>query len=136
MNLEQLGTGRVHIGFFFLIAALAGGLATLLSISIKPLEGWMERAKQRIADESYLDPDTVGKRDILRHSTLAVKMINALRVPGNDGETEYIGAYQIRAAFVRWCRFKLRTLRDTFKRTKATSPSRSAQPSINEGLRD
>ena len=36
MNIEQLGTGTTHIKFFFLLAILAGGIALLLSLCLKP----------------------------------------------------------------------------------------------------
>ena len=46
MNIDQLGSGGVHIGYFFLLAALAGGLSFALSTTLKPLEAAWDRARR------------------------------------------------------------------------------------------
>lgn len=53
MNLEQLGTGKLNIGYFFLLAVLAGGLSFALSTTVKPLEVAWLRARQRFALRMY-----------------------------------------------------------------------------------
>lgn len=70
MNIEQLGSSGVHIGYFLLLAALAGGLSLALSTSLKPLEAAWNRARRRHALEEYQDDDkdlisSITKRNIL-----------------------------------------------------------------------
>jgi hypothetical protein len=70
MNIEQLGSGGVHIGYFLLLAALAGGLSFALSTTIKPLEAAWNRARRRHALEESQDDDkdlisSITKRTIL-----------------------------------------------------------------------
>jgi hypothetical protein len=69
MNLEQLGNGKLHIGYFFLLAALAGGLSFALSTMVKPLEAAWLRARQRFVLREYQDDDkelvaSITKRQI------------------------------------------------------------------------
>jgi hypothetical protein len=69
MNIEQLGSGSVHIGYFLLLAALAGGLSFALSTTLKPLEAAWNRARRRHAleEHQYDDEDLIAsitKRNI------------------------------------------------------------------------
>src|SRR4051812_28979993 len=57
MNFTQLGTGKLNIGYFFLLAALAGALAFVLSMTVKPLEATWLRARRRYALREYGDND-------------------------------------------------------------------------------
>jgi hypothetical protein len=63
MNLPQLRTGELNIGYFFLLAALAGGLCFVLSRALTPLEEEWSRARRRHAMRllraysEYLDED-------------------------------------------------------------------------------
>lgn len=55
MNVKQLGTGTVHLGYFFLLAALAGVLAYIISATVKPIEAaWLE-ARRRYAIREWED---------------------------------------------------------------------------------
>ena len=70
MNLEQLGTGKLNIGYFFLLAALAGGLSFALSTTVKPLEAAWVRARRRFALREHDDDDkelvaSITKRQIV-----------------------------------------------------------------------
>lgn len=86
MNLNQLGTGSVHLGYFFLLAALSGSLAFVLAACITPTEeAWM-RARRRFQIREFNGDDTdyewVTKSMIFwawvrRHSTIATKINNA-----------------------------------------------------------
>jgi hypothetical protein len=49
MNLRQLETGELSVGYFFLLAALAGGLCFVLSNALTPLEEAWSRARRRHA---------------------------------------------------------------------------------------
>ena len=63
MNIEQLGTGRLHIGYFFLLAVLAGGLCLILSGSVRPLEAlWMEARRQHVLREFEVDDANIVAR--------------------------------------------------------------------------
>jgi hypothetical protein len=53
MNLRQLGTGELNIGYFFLLAALAGGVSFVLSTTLAPLEAAWLRARRRYAIREY-----------------------------------------------------------------------------------
>ncbi|MCJ1427623.1 hypothetical protein MMC29_005526 [Sticta canariensis] len=76
MNIQQLGTGSIHLGYFFLLSVLAGGLAYTLTAAVKPVEGAWHRARQRFAAREWQDEiavDSVTKSDIIwgyarRHS--------------------------------------------------------------------
>lgn len=49
MNVKQLGTGTIHLGYFFLLAALAGCLVYILSAAVMSIEtAWLE-ARRRYA---------------------------------------------------------------------------------------
>ena len=62
MNFHQLGTGSLNLGWFFLLAALAGILSFVLSVSIRPLDGLWQRARQHHADmEIIYDKDAIKK---------------------------------------------------------------------------
>jgi hypothetical protein len=50
MNLEQLGTGTLHIGYFVLLAVLSGLVAWLLAASIGAAERMWGRAQNRLRD--------------------------------------------------------------------------------------
>ncbi|KAK8147247.1 hypothetical protein G3M48_001945 [Beauveria asiatica] len=53
MNFEQLGAGTLHIGFFFLLAAIAGLAAWALAASIEPTERLWTRARNRLGEREY-----------------------------------------------------------------------------------
>ena len=55
MNVRQLGTGSINIGYFVLVAALIGGCAALLSFIVKPLVRQLQHRWEEIADD--LDED-------------------------------------------------------------------------------
>ena len=70
MNIEQLGTGRLHIGYFFLLAILAGGLYLILSGSLRPLEAlWMKARRRHVLREFEVDDANmvarVTKREVV-----------------------------------------------------------------------
>ncbi|KAH0539016.1 hypothetical protein FGG08_004410 [Glutinoglossum americanum] len=70
MNFEQLGTGTLNIGYFFLLAALAGGLSLALSTTLKPIEAAWLQARYRFALREYQDNDkelvaSITKRQII-----------------------------------------------------------------------
>ena len=119
MNVQQLGAGRVHVGFFFLTAALAGYLGILLSTSIKPVERALLRARQRIADNNYMDLEWVERRDIIRRSTIGNKIINAMTVIDDNGNAVFDDPHEFHAVFMSWCRLNLRNLWAIIMRTKA-----------------
>ena len=119
MNLQQLGTGSIHIGFFFLVAALAGGLAILLSTSIKPLERLILRARERVARKSHMDLEWISRRDILRYSNVGQRIINAMTITDDYGEPVF-DAFGFRAVFKTWCSYNLRKLWAARRRIKAT----------------
>jgi len=84
MNLKQLGTGSVHLGYFFLLAALSGSLAFVLAACITPIENAWMRARKRYKIREFNDDtdyEWVTKSMIIwawvrRHSTIATKINN------------------------------------------------------------
>jgi len=45
MNVKELGTGPLSIGFFFLLAILSAGLCVILAVSLEALERFLTRVK-------------------------------------------------------------------------------------------
>lgn len=78
MNIRQLGTGSTHLGYFFLLAFLAGGLAYILTAAVKPMEAAWLRVRQRYAAREWQDEsvvESITKSDIFwgyarRHSRM------------------------------------------------------------------
>ena len=92
MNIEQLGTGRLHIGYFFLLAVLAGGSCLILSGSLQPLEAlWMEARRQHVLREFKVDDANmvarVTKRKVIwgyiRHYFQPTQMLHNSREDAN-----------------------------------------------------
>lgn len=84
MNLQQLGTGGPDIGYFFLLAVLAGGLCFMLAMTLKPLEVAWQRARRNFALREYQDDnkslvESTTKRQIfwsfVRRHFLSAKII-------------------------------------------------------------
>ncbi|KAL9065682.1 MAG: hypothetical protein Q9161_008068 [Pseudevernia consocians] len=90
MNVQQLGTGHIHIGFFFLTAILAGGLGVLLATSVKPVERALLRARERLAHNLSEPVEDIQRREILRQSSLGQRILNAMTVPDNDVVSTYV----------------------------------------------
>lgn len=74
MNVQQLGSGSINIGYFFLAAALISGFATLLSSIVKPLERQVQDKRQEIADELNEEVHVIQKREIFRQSMLGKRL--------------------------------------------------------------
>jgi hypothetical protein len=69
MNLEQLGTGKLNVGYFFLLASLAGVLSFGLTRTVQPLEAAWLRARRRFVLRELRDDDkdlvaSITKRQI------------------------------------------------------------------------
>lgn len=110
MNVQQLGTGNIHIGFFFLTAILAGCLGVLLATSVKPVERALLGARERIAADLRMNVELVQRRDILRMSPIGSRIIDAMTVPDNDDDASFHDRFGFRAVFMRWSRFHVRNL--------------------------
>ena len=65
MNFEQFGTGKLNIGYFFLLAVLTSALLLALSTSLTPLEAAWYRARQRYAVRKYSSDD----KDLIQRIT-------------------------------------------------------------------
>jgi hypothetical protein len=87
MNVQQLETGSINIGYFFLAAALIGGFAALLSSTVKPLERQLQHRRRELADDLYRDVEVVQKREILQQSKLVKRLWTA--VVGLDENAQY-----------------------------------------------
>jgi hypothetical protein len=61
MNFEQLGAGTLHIGYFFLVAAISALIAWALSASIGPAERLWNRARRRFGEREYGMDDANGE---------------------------------------------------------------------------
>lgn len=72
--MQQLGTGSINIGYFFLAAALIGGFAATLSFSVKPLERRMQHRLREIADDLVEGVMDIQRREILRQSKLGERL--------------------------------------------------------------
>ena len=67
MNVKQLGTGTIHLGYFFLLAALGGFLVYIVSAAIMPIEAaWLE-AKRRYDNREWEDNRGVAHDTKLNH---------------------------------------------------------------------
>lgn len=89
MNVQQLGTGSINIGYFFLAAALIGGFAALLSSTVKPLERRLQHRRREIAGDLYEDVEIIQKRKILRQSKLGKRLWTRTAVVGLDENARY-----------------------------------------------
>ena len=87
MNVQQLGTGSINIGYFFLAAALISGVATLLSLIVKPVEHRLQHRRREIAFDLFGDLEVVQKREILRQSKLGKRLWTA--IVGLDENAQY-----------------------------------------------
>ena len=148
MNIEQLGTGRLHIGYFFLLAVLAGGLCLILSGSLRPLEAlWMEARRQHVLREFEVDDANmvarVTKRNVIwgyiRHYFPPTQMVHNSR---EDVECDWVDEnsdrddldnvsfstilwHSCKRLFVRFLQ-KLKSLRQcTFKSSTDAAPGTS-----------
>ncbi len=110
MNVQQLGTGSIHIGFFFLTAILAGGLGVLLATSVKPVERALLRERTRIAGDLRMDVEHVQRRDILRQSKMGRRVINAMTVTDSDGNALFGDDQRFRTVVMHWCQFHVQRL--------------------------
>ena len=128
MNLHQLGTGSIHIGFVFLTAFLAGGLGVLLSTSIKPLERSVLRARENTAAKHGLNIEYVDKRDILRFSALGIRFIDAMTVKDNDGDSVYSTDQKFIIALYKWCTYNIRNIWMRMKRKKESPRGDNDKP--------
>jgi hypothetical protein len=84
MNVQQLGTGSINIGYFFLAAAFTGGFAALLSCIVKPLEHQLQHRRREIADDLCEDVEMIQKREILRQSKLGKRLWTRMTAGGLD----------------------------------------------------
>jgi CorA-like Mg2+ transporter protein len=91
MNVQQLGTGSINIGYFFLAAALVGGFAALLSSMVKPLERQLQRRREKIAADLGEDVEIIQKREIMRHSRYGKRLWTTVARPDEDAEYELKG---------------------------------------------
>jgi hypothetical protein len=89
MNVQQLGTGRVDIGYFFLAAALVGGLTALLSSMVKPLERQLRRRRGEVADRLHTEIEIIQKREILRQSNFGRRLWTAFLKSESPPEPEF-----------------------------------------------
>ena len=121
MNAQRLGSGPIHIGFFFVTAVLVGGLGIVLSTAVKPVERALLKARERVARDNYMDLECVQRRDILRCSALGERIINGLTVTDDDGEAVFHDVYTFRAVFMSWFRFHVGNLWAFIKRPVASS---------------
>jgi hypothetical protein len=143
MNFRQLGTGKLNIGYFFLLAALAGGVCFVLSATLAPLEAAWGRARKRYARREYaMDErsviEEVTKRNIFwsfvrRHfpptnsvykSWNGSKEALAEELEGTSGE--FIDPEELSFKTISWyiCRKTIRNLRQRLRifKSAATAP--------------
>ena len=70
MNVKQLGTGTIHLGYFFLFTAFGGFLVYILSTAVKPIEAaWLE-ARRRYAIRKCEDDSGIAHVTKLTSSEL------------------------------------------------------------------
>jgi hypothetical protein len=67
MNIPQLGTGELNIGYFFLLAALAGGLCFVFSTILGPLDAAWQKARRRYTVREYQNND----KDLIASITIS-----------------------------------------------------------------
>jgi hypothetical protein len=89
MNVQQLGTGSINIGYFFLAAALMGGFTALLSSAVKSLERRQQHRRRETADDLYEDVEIIQKREILRQLKLGKRLWTRTAVVGLDENARY-----------------------------------------------
>jgi hypothetical protein len=143
MNIRQLGTGELNIGYFFLLAALAGGLCFVFSTTLGPLEAAWWRARRRYALREYQDDDkdliaSITKSEIFwsfvrRHFPPANAVYKSWRgskealaeeLEGISGE--FIDLEELSFKSISWyiCRKTIRNLRQRLRifKSAATAP--------------
>ena len=125
MNVEQLGTGKTDIGYFFMVAAIAAGITIALTLIVKPLDRAMNESRERIANDFGIRVENVGTRLILRESEIGQRVIGAMTITDSDGNAVY-DAYGFRQAFKNWCGFHFRKLWATVTRTRSSERSNEA----------
>lgn len=84
MNFEQLGAGTLHIGFFFLLAAIAGLAAWALAASIEPTEQLWTRARNQLGERDFpfLDDYTWVTKTMIVWSWMCRKSLLASTLDG------------------------------------------------------
>jgi len=125
MNVEQFGRGSIHIGFFFLAAALAGGIGIALTLTVKPLDRAMNASRERIALDLGINEEHVETRMILRESQMGQRLIDAMTIPGSDVWPIYDN-FGFREVFRNWCGFHLRKLWASVTRIRSPECSTEA----------
>ena len=60
MNVEQLGTGTINLGYFFLVAILSSLLAIILAVNVKPVESFWAKARDRYGEREDKLADDYG----------------------------------------------------------------------------
>ena len=83
MNVRQLGTGDTGVGFFVLTAVAAACLSLGLAYGLGPWERAVIRRKERFAEDSGADINSVSFADVLRNTKLGNRLMEKLD-PSND----------------------------------------------------
>ena len=127
MNVEQLGTGKIDIGFFFLAAALAGAIVIALTLAVKPLDRAMNESRMRIAAKWEMGMEGVRKRDILRESRIRQMVMPRTTIFVSD-EVARSNKFDFHEVFIfkGWCGFHFRKLWATVTRTRSPEHSTEA----------
>ena len=53
MNVAQLGTGTINLGYFFLVAILSSLLAIILAVNVEPVEVFWAEARDRYGRREF-----------------------------------------------------------------------------------
>lgn len=110
MNLEQLHTGTVHIGYFFLLAIVSGILGYILMAIVQPLERfWItERRKYGVRYHDDDDLKDVPKKVIIwgwfrRHGGLLNRIHQALSISSTQlTDPQHPKPYQVSVRKIVW----------------------------------
>lgn len=122
MNVEQLGTGKTDIRYFFMAAAIAAAITIVLTLIVKPLDRAMNETKERMADDFGIKLEEVGTRFILRESRIGQRVIDAMTIP----DAPLYHTLGFREVFKVWCGFHFRKLWATVTRTRSSERSTEA----------
>ena len=126
MNVEQLGTGTINLGYFFLVAILSSLIAIILAVNVKPVERFWAKARDRYGEREFQVKDDyswVSKSMILwgwiRHNSSLATKIHDLWWDEKNNQMEKCGIwYEEKIPHFKWTvtsRFFVTCLRKVMK---------------------
>lgn len=140
MNFTQLGSGPLHIGYFFLLCVLVGIVSTALSLSMKPLEAAMLQARKlyfrehehmnNVDDKSLAE---VTKRGMVRHFIKYDYLLALASKPFNHHDNSGFLDTRRALGFRHLMHLVSRSFKDFARKFKTPRPAASDLTTYSEG---